>query len=229
MPTIRAGNGFTLLEMLVAMTLMAALAGALYASLSTGFRGRRATEAALEPARRGAAALVLIGSDLECAVRPTGLLAGEWVGEEASGEDGEPADSVLFHALTGEQSGATPPSPMRRVEFSLAADEEADRTVLLRRSTFNLLAPEEPEPVEQVMCRGVRSFDLAYYDGHGWRDSWDSTTAGDVLPLAVRVKLVLEVGEREEGYEVSRVFALPCGEMADGYAASGGPMGGMRR
>jgi len=229
MHTERANKGFTLLEMLVAMTLMAVLAGVLYASLSTGFRGRRVTEAALEPARRGAAALALIGPDLDCAVPPTGLLAGEFLGEDARGDNGEPADGVRFHSLAREQSGATPPFPIRRLQFSLATDEEKHETVLLRRTTLNLLAPEEPEPVEEVICRGVRSFDTAYYDGYGWVDSWDSTAAGDVLPLAVRLTLVLDVDGREEGYKVSRVYALPCGRTADEDTGPAGGMGGPQR
>ncbi|MFO7959091.1 MAG: type II secretion system protein GspJ [Candidatus Brocadiia bacterium] len=225
----RANRGFTLLEMLVAMTLMAVLAGALYASLSAGFRGRRVTEAALEPARRGTAALALLGPDLDCAVPPTGLLAGEFLGEEATGEDGEPADAVRFHALAREQSGAAPPFPMRKVELSLATDVETGETALLRRTVHNLLAPEEPEPTEEVLCRGVRALELAYYDGSAWMDSWDSTTAGDVLPLAVSVTVLLDVEGREEDYEVSRVFALPCGETAEEGTGTGGGMGGTRQ
>ncbi len=224
---ITSGNrGFTLLEMLVATTLMAILAGSLYATLSAGFRGRRTAEAALEPPRRAAAALDLMGADLESAVPPTGILAADFIGTEERGDLGEPADAVLFHAMTQDQSGATPPFPIRRVEFALATDARTGETMLLRRSIFNLLAPEQPEPIEEILCRGVRALELAYYDGQDWVASWDSAAAGDVLPRAVRLTLRLHVEDRDEGYELSRVFALPCGsrprQAEGGQARMGG-------
>ena len=211
-------SGFTLLEMLMAMTLMAVLAGSLYASLSIGFRGRRVTEEALEPARRAAAALATLGADLRGAVPPTGLLAAEFLGEDAQGGGGEHADVLLFHALAKDQSDAEPPCPVRRIEFALRTDEGDDEVVLVRRTTVNLLAPEEREPIEEVLCRRVRSLDTAFFDGTAWSESWDSTLAGDALPLAVEVSLVLDVEGREEGYALSRVFALPCGEAPEAGA-----------
>jgi type II secretion system protein J len=214
--------------MLVAMTLMAILAAALYASLSAGFSGRRVTEASLEPARRGAAALTLMEADLVCAVAPVGLLAGEFRGQDAYGDEGEPADTILFHTLVRELSWPTPPSPVRRVELSLAADASGRQTVLVRRTVVNLLSPEQLDPAEEILCREVRAFNMAYYDGYAWAESWDSAVAGDALPRAVRVRIVLDVEGREEGYEVSRVFTLPCAQAVQEGMGAEARMGGAR-
>jgi general secretion pathway protein J len=203
-------RGFTLLEMLMAMALVGMLAAALYGSLSIAFRGRRVSDAALEPVRRAAAAMTLVGGGLEAAVPPTGLLAAEFLGEDVKGENGEPSDVLLFHALAQDQSDTIPPSPMSRIEFLLATDEKTSETVLVRRTTPSLLYPEEVAPTEDVVCRRVRSFDTAYFDGTDWVDSWDSTARGNVLPAAVRVSLVIEADGRENGYAVTDVFALPC-------------------
>ncbi len=227
MRTRRQRAGFTLLEMLLAMGLMAMLAGALYASLSAGFRGRRAAEEALDPARRADAAMAMLGADLLSATPPTGLLAGEFTAQDARGEDGEPADELRFHALAPDQRGARPASPVRRVKFGIAADEETGETVLVRRTTVNLLAPQEPEPSVEVLARRVRSLDLAFYDGTAWLDSWDSTAVGDVLPVAVRVSIAVRVEGQEEGYALGRVFALPCGRApGQGVGAAGFLEGG---
>ena len=224
-----ANDGFTLLEMLMAMTLMAVLAASLYASLSTGFLGRRVVEGALEPARRAAAALTMLGADLEAAAPPTGLLAGEFLAQNATGDNGEPADTLLFHALARDQSGAQPPSPLCRIEFVLAQDEETEERVLVRLTTVNLLSPEVTEPLQEVLCRSVRSFDMSFFDGVAWSESWDSTVAGDLLPLAVEVSLVLEAEDGEAGYSLSRVFSLPSGRAPeDETAGTQQPTGGGR-
>ena len=217
-------KGFTLLEMLVAMTLMAILAGALYASLNTAFQGRRAAERALEPARRAAAALDMLGQNLEAALPPTGLLAGEFLGEDADGENGEPADRLTFHALAQDQSGARPPYPINMLEIFLSTDDETGETALVRHTTVNLLSPEVSEPVDEVLCQGVRAFDASYFDGSAWTDSWDSTMTGNSLPMAVAVSLTLEGEDGEKSYELSRTFNIPCaGTDAGGGPRAGGP------
>ncbi len=221
-------NAFTLLEMLVAMTLMSMLAASLYASLSIAFRGRRTMEEALEPTARAAAAFRMMRTDLESATVPTGLLAAEFVGEDAAGRDGQPEDDLLFHALARDQCGGDPPSPILAVEIALTPQGQADERALVRRVTANLLAPEAQEPVEEVLCRRVSSFDVAYFDGTDWLESWDSTTAGNVLPLAVWITIGLETEDPEKDYVMACVFALPCGSLPQEEASAGPAMGGGR-
>ena len=102
---------FTLLEMLVAMTLMSILATSLYASLHAGFRGRRTTDEALEPVQRAAAAMRMVRADLDSAVVPSGLLAGEFIGEDelsdadlenVSGGSGDLQLLALQHGSSGQ-------------------------------------------------------------------------------------------------------------------------------
>ncbi|MCK4375745.1 MAG: prepilin-type N-terminal cleavage/methylation domain-containing protein [Candidatus Brocadiae bacterium] len=220
--------GFTLLEMLVAMTLMSFLAGTLYASLHTAFSGRRRVEAALEPAERAAAAMHMMQSSLEAATAPTGLLAREFMGQGGTGSSGRPADALAFHALAQDQGRFAPPSPIHLIEIDLASDEETGELVLLRRTTANLLAPETQDPIEEVVCRRVLSLETTFYDGSSWQDTWDSTAMGNVLPMAVEVRLVLAVPGDEDGYATTRIFALPCAALGGGASASGGPGGGTR-
>ncbi len=208
-------RGFTLLEMLLAMALMSMLAASLYASLNAAFGGKRTVERALAPARRGAAAMAMLQADIESAVAPTGVLAGEFVADDEEDAAGEPADILLLHTRAPDQSRWEPRSPIVRLQILPAWDEETDEKVLVRRTTVNLLAPEAEEPAEAVLCRGVRSFDLAFYDGTDWVEKWDSTVMGDALPPAVEVTLVLAGNDPEEDYMLQRTFALPCGGRPD--------------
>ena len=218
----RQPNGFTLLEMLVAMMLMSILAGALYAGMHTAFAGRRRTEADLEPVERAAAAMWMIQASLEAATPPTGILAAEFLGDDAAGLGALPADAVAFYALARDQGQFRLASPVHRIEISLGADEETGELVLLRRTTANLLAPETQDPVEEVLCRRVLSLETAFYDGSAWQDTWDSTAAGDVLPMAVEIRLVLAAAGHVDGYAVTRVFALPCATLPGESGARGG-------
>ena len=86
---------------------------------------------------------------------------------------------------------------------------------LVRQVTTNLLATGEVEPIQETICRGVKAFGVRYYDGTAWQETWDSTTQGKILPLAVEVTLELDEPSPSSasgtGYRMTRVFVVPCG------------------
>ena len=216
-------SAFTLLEMLVALSLMSILATALYASLQIGFDARKRAEAGIAPVRSAALALELLRRDIESAPPPTGILAGVFVGQDArAGDSAADADTVVFCTCAEDPARGGP--AIRMIEIALASPEGGSYHVLVRRVTANLLAPTTPEPVEEVLCRNVLSFNIRYFDGAVWLDSWDSSVKEDVLPLAVEVRLrVLEPGSRKTdagGYELRRVFLLPCGAVPSDEGAT---------
>ncbi|HOJ40614.1 MAG TPA: type II secretion system protein GspJ, partial [bacterium] len=98
-----------------------------------------------------------------------------------------------------------------KVEYLLSEEPEPK---LLRRLTVNLLSPEEPEPIEELLCQPVSSFTLRYFDGSQWLETWDSTTRGDCLPVAVEITIERPVtqdsAENKEHRIFRRVVNLPC-------------------
>ena len=211
-------SAFTLLEMIVAMALMSVIAGSLYASLHIGFRARESAAAALEPVRMAELGIELLRKDMESALPPTGILAGEFVGHDAKDDVGRDADTLLFHSSANVPELSERACDIRRIELALASVSDGTERALIRGITTNLLATETVEPEEEVLCRAVLAFNLRYFDGSDWLDSWDSTTQGDVLPVAIEVTLELEGPEPTQpaggGYRVSRVFLLPCSSPA---------------
>ncbi len=217
--------GFTLLELLVATAMTAVLAGSLYATLHVAFGARRSALATVEQVRRAELAVELVRADLESAVVPNGILAGPFLGEDATGASGRPSDGLVFYCTADGATQTEGTGDIRMVEFSCQPAEDGTGMVLCRRLTTNLLATKVQEPVEEVLCRGVRAFDLKYFDGMDWQDAWDSTSRDSTLPLAVEVTLELsgqeeastegtaaeEVGGEEAVYKVVRVFQLACG------------------
>ena len=89
-------RGFTLLEVLIAIAMVAVITGALYSALYIGFRAQRSATTAVEPARTAALTLQLMAQDLEGALSPTGILSGSFIGTDAQGLDG--ADGLAFYS-----------------------------------------------------------------------------------------------------------------------------------
>jgi len=203
---------FTLLEMLVALALMGILAGSLYRSFSVGVRSRSRAEAAIAPARAATLALEPLHRGVQSALPPSGILAGAFIGQDAEADvSAEDADSLSFFAMI--EGAMQDSSVIRKVEFSATSGDDGTLT-LVRRVTTNLLAPETPQTVEDVLCRNVISFNLRYYDGVEWLDSWDSTVRDNTLPLAVEATIAIRrtdsASADEQAYQIIRVFPLPC-------------------
>src|SRR5438093_1114605 len=67
-------RGFTLLELLLAIALMALISGTLYASLFVGIRAHRSATSTLEAPRSAALAFELLRQDFDGALPPNGVL-----------------------------------------------------------------------------------------------------------------------------------------------------------
>jgi general secretion pathway protein J len=224
----RHARAFTLLELLVATAMMAVLAGSLYATLHVAFRARRSAFAAVEDVRKADLAVELLRSDLESSVVPRGILAGAFVGEDSTDGAGRPSDVLMLHCTADAGQETEGFGDIRMVEFACEPAEDGEGMILLRLVTLNLLTTNVLEPEEEVLCRGLRSFNLRYFDGEEWLDNWDAAVEDNVLPLAMEVTLEL-VGEDDTvadgtGYWVSRVFQLPCSSLLPGQQVEMSPL-----
>ena len=221
----RKRSAFTLLEMLVALVLMSVLAASLYASLHAAFKARDRAHSAVGAMRSATLTMELLRRDIESALPPTGILAGSFLGQDAAdGSLGIDADTLEWHASLGKP--AENGCDVVRLELAIlpesqagvAPDGTSGHRVLVRRVTANLLAPQLPEPVEEILCRRVRSFNLRYFGGSSWLDSWDAAANDNALPVAIEVALSIErpdrVQDAENDCELTRVFLLPCSRPA---------------
>ena len=213
-------RAFTLLELLVATAMTAVLAGSLYATLHLAFKARRSAFAAVDQLRKAELAVELLRTDIESAVVPRGVLAGAFIGEDATDGAGHPSDALMLHVAADAAQPTEGTGDIRMVQLICEPSENGDGMFLLRQVTLNLLTTNVEEPTQEVLCRGVRSLDLRYFDGLDWVDAWDSTTRDNVLPLAVEVTLELmhegDLGSDRDGYRTSRVFQVPCSSIVAG-------------
>jgi type II secretion system protein J len=220
--TIRTklSRGFTLLELLVAMSLMVVVAGCLYTALYTGFKARRSALAAVEPTSQAVNAIELLKQDIVGVIPVDGVLAESFVGTNGRSSKGNDADYVVFYttqvyADEGELVGG-----VGKIELALEedTDEGRENCRLVRKITRNLLSPKDVDAEEQVLCRNVTSLNLRYFDGDGWLDEWDSTADANSLPVAMEVDIQVAYKttngatvQRDQTRRLLQSFAIPCG------------------
>jgi len=216
--TIR--KGFTLLEMLAAMSLMVAAAACLYSSLYTGFRAKRGAEAAIEPSIMAANAIEIIKQDILGVLPPNGILAGAFMGADATDGLGAESDILMLFTTNTHTSDSPATGGISEIELLLESDDDDHNGNggyrLIRRVTTNLLSPRTLEPTEQVLCRNVGSLNIRYFDGFTWLDDWDSTGQGDTLPPAVEIDLRITYKPSGSAKEprpcrLIQSFLIPCG------------------
>jgi prepilin-type N-terminal cleavage/methylation domain-containing protein len=212
-------NGLTLLELLVAMTLMAVTASCLFTALYTGFRAKQSALLAAEPTSLAINAIELIKQDTYGVLPLGGTLAGSFLGYDSVGVNGVDADSLEFYTTQIYSNGDSPVGGLAKIELALEEDTDNSNRgnyKLLRRITTNLLSPRAIEPEEQVLCRNVRSLNLCYFDGDNWLDEWDSTADANSIPLAMQIDIQVLYNTKSSDKEpqirrLIQSFAIPCG------------------
>jgi type II secretion system protein J len=201
-----AAAAFTLLELLLSLFIASAVAVTLFSSLSIAFRARRNTEASLAPARSAELAMQIVREDLESALPPRGTLAGSFYSNDGADDRGLDSDDVTFSAATPGPLHQSGTGDVKRVVVAVMKLEGTGEHVLVRRVYGNLLSPVLVDPDDEILCRHVGSFNLRFFDGTLWWDSWDASLEEDEVPVAVEVTLELE----PTGDAASRSGAAPA-------------------
>jgi len=209
-----ARRAFTLLEMLLATTIVALLAGSLYAALTTALKARRTALASVDGVRKVNTTMELLRTDLLAAVPPRATLSGSFVGQAGGGLSGTISDGLTFSAAVTDVLPGTGVGDIKKIEYACQTSTSGTMD-LVRRVTTNLLAQATVEPKEEMLCRGLTSFTLRYYDGTAWAAEWDSTKT-NALPTAVEVTLGL--GDAT----TTRIMLIPCGTVTPASTTTGG-------
>jgi type II secretion system protein J len=221
-PARSDNRGFTLLELLIAMTMMTIIAASLYTSMSIGFKARESAERVVEKGRSAGIAVETIKNMVASAMVPSGILAGSFVGEDDENDGGYPADTLTFYTADYNPGEAEVACDIEKVEISMSARKNTNERVIVRKVTTNLLSPTTLDPDEEILCGNVRSMNLQYYDGSDWQDDWASSENDNSLPRAVKITIVLENTEDAAGvtktdddseealYEYTETIILPC-------------------
>ncbi len=227
-PTPNQRRAFTLLELLIALTISAIVAMSLFASLHAAFKARERGMANLAPVASMELAMEMIKGDLQAALpeapstsTTSGLsggistqsntatpLIGPFEGQQGGGQSG--GDALYFYS-----TGYSPPHPSGVGEvkqIGLMMEQKNNVMCLVRQVWGNLLSPQVQtlQPDEEVICRYVQNFALQYYDGTQWVTSWDSTQYNNSLPVAVMIDMDYQPPGMQQPVHLHRVVALSC-------------------
>lgn len=197
---------FTLLELLVASTIVAVLAGALYSVFSSALHLRERAYATIERELPASAALNIIRRDLEGILVTTGtqtvVLAGQMLGT-ANRSGGTDQDTLQCYTASGtmDERSPYPWGEVQKINYLLMSTEMPDGEPglgLVREVTRNILAPNVPEPDQQWLLTGVQSLKFEYLNNQAWTDAWDSEANDNKPPVAVKVRIgMLPAGEND--------------------------------
>jgi general secretion pathway protein J len=199
-------RGFTLVELLVAVTVLAFITMLLYGAFSGMKRSRDGLTRTQGRYREGRIALSRFVRDLSSAyISQHAPLNAQLALHKTAfiGKVANPADRIDFNAFSNirRDRNSHVTDQLEVSYFSGDSIEQPGTTDLLRRSSAYL--DDEPETGGRVdvVATDIDLFDLSYLDPTTslWVDSWDTTQAAgqpNRLPLQVRVTLVLNGGRR---------------------------------
>lgn len=188
---MRHQAGFTLLELLIALTIFALISVMSYTGLNSVMAQRAQTSERADQLKRVQVAFNLIERDLaqlvdrsvrnEYGDAADALLSGGAVG----------VDGVEFTRLGYANPAALPRSDIQRVRYLLEDGE------LTRETWWVLDRAPDSEPVRHKVLDHVRDFKLRFLDQRNeWRETWPPSGAGVVgppgLPRAVEVGVDVE-------------------------------------
>jgi len=201
-------EGFTILEILLAVTLGAVILSALYWSYAAVVRSTRSYRAVSDLYQTARIVLDTMAREISGAFQP--LRAGEDLLFQAKDEwfSGLEADRLSMVTTTCLQGGAEEVGyDAFEVSYFRGHGDQAGMLLMLRSPYFNLEEPFE-EGEEIVLAEGVRSLNFEYYDGEEWLETWDPEEQ-EGLPFAVRITIGLGSKEEKEPLRFSTVASLP--------------------
>lgn len=175
-------SGFTLIEVLVAIALLAVIGAMVFGSLVT-------TTQAMDAGRERAEREQTIRRVLRVMAEEISLGQFDktfpWTGANGT-QEGQPADTLAFLAMSdGVGTAAVKESETVRVVYT----RERDRLIrFVRRNRYSLT----DEALDQVeLADRVKGFNVRYYDGQSrvWTDEWRTS---DKLPKVLLVEVTFQ-------------------------------------
>jgi general secretion pathway protein J len=212
-------NGFTLLEILLAMFILTIVVSLVFGSFNSVFSSADQINASSDLVEMGNACLNRIKQDLE------GLHVTLYPRYKPPDIDDEPElyriqgreemnGGNSFARLRFTSLGHLPLNQDSRegiaeIVYYVLADE-ADGYVIKRADHLYPYPEFEENPLDPTVCEQVRSFKLVYYDNEGRdHETWDSESDDNDFSTPKTIMIQLSVGEEDNIFTFSTEIALP--------------------
>jgi general secretion pathway protein J len=191
--------GFTLLEILIAIAIFAVIVSILFPAYTGTFRNMEAAEADSEFYQMARITLDRITEDLESAYASNQV---PFTGEDNT-IDGQRADTVQFmsraHLVFSSSQNVQGNAQIAYYVKENNQENEETGLTLYRSDTLELMEPPEQGTGGLVLCEGLHSFTMTYFDEEGEaHDTWDSSSIAFKNRLPARVSVLLAFVNRSD-------------------------------
>jgi len=193
----RRQRGFSLLELLLAVGIVALIFGAMYRSFSLGLAISQRMENNLNPEAQRV--LDYLSRDLRSAFPDQGKARGvNFLGSP---------QGMQFLATAPLNQRADRTEDLIRVQYRLTPN--SDGSLALARLTSSAWSGDEAEEIlEKELSGHIQSLKFSYFNGQQWAGSWGEATA---LPQAVQIKIELKRNAGKSPPQTySTIVRLPC-------------------
>jgi general secretion pathway protein J len=199
-----SNRGFTLLEILVALSLLVILSGALYGTYFSLMRGRETAATKMIERRELSETLDRMHRELSAAFYNASNNRLHFVVEDRD-YFGKPASTLDFTTIAPPRSDSVPASDQVQLIYKTV---EKEKKLLLARQERDLYATVYPPQYPQM--KELEGFLVeCSTDGSKWVRTWDATRLnGNRLPRYVKVTLMLREGEKTVNFSTIAVTRI---------------------
>ncbi|MDF0645854.1 MAG: type II secretion system protein GspJ [Nitrospira sp.] len=180
----RSEQGFTLVEVLLAVALVAVIATMVFSALYLTASAIDRTRAAATEEQLLRSTLRVMADELAMSLQHP---ASPWIGINGQ-QGGEPADTIAFMTVGPFRAmNAATDTEMVRIVYT------RNETALMRIVRRNIFGINDESLEQMELAKKVRGFNVRYYNrtGNIWSDEWDGRARSGV-PTAILIELSLE-------------------------------------
>jgi prepilin-type N-terminal cleavage/methylation domain-containing protein len=215
-------RAFTLIEVMIAMTIFTLVVTAIYSTWDLIWRATRVSRAAAAQVQRQRVAIHTIEDSLTCI---QSFQASMQYYSFIVSEDPPELDFTARLPDNFPRNGKFGDLNVRQLQFTLEAGENSEKDLVLRQKPILLDMDENEKKDPLILARNVQTFKVECWDTNQveWVTEWDNTNA---IPPLIRVSLVLGGNKNDFGgggptLSVTRVIAVPSQTMPAAAQAPG--------
>jgi type II secretion system protein J len=221
---LRISRAFTLLEIMIAISIFSLVLAAIYSSWTAILRARKVAGDATASVQRARISIRIIEDSLgstESFVRNANYYS--FVGENG----GEASLSFVARlAKSFPRSGKFGDFDLRRLTFTVERGADNTRQLVLRQNPVLMDVDVDEKEHPLVLAKNVQDFQLQFWDLrlNDWTDEWTQTNQ---IPKLVMVTLKLSDSpySKQVSEEITRIVSIPAMAVQPGWQSPMAPPG----